>query len=154
MALRHLFAFVFLVLFTLPAEGQQLIDPNPEIEARRVVEIQLQSLQHNDDPTPDAGIAQTWAFAHPDNKRMTGPLARFGLMIKGPHYQNMINHRSHRIEAVVKTDNQALFAVSIQTREGQTLSFQWQVQKVRHGKHAGSWMTTTVSPPLRDNDAT
>lgn len=154
MTLRYLCSFLFVFLVALPAFGQELIAPSPTIEPRKVVEIQLQSLQHNDDPAPDFGIAQTWAFAHPSNKRMTGPLERFAQMIKGPNYRNMINHKTHKIEPVVATEERALFAVSLKTADGQAMAFQWEVHKVREGVHAGSWMTTTVSPPLRDGDAT
>ena len=36
-----------------------------------VLVIQLNSLQNNDYPYRDAGIEQTWEFAHPNNKIMT-----------------------------------------------------------------------------------
>ena len=31
----------------------------------------------NNYPNKDAGIKQTWEFAHPNNQRITGPLERF-----------------------------------------------------------------------------
>jgi len=151
---RSLLPFLIGFLFAAPTLSQELVAPNPAIEPKQVVEIQLQSLQRNDDPTPDFGIAQTWAFAHPFNKRVTGPLERFAMMIKSAHYRNMINHKSHKIEPVVATDDRALFAVSIRTIDDQVMSFQWEVHKVSNGVHTGAWMTTTVSPPLRDGDAT
>lgn len=145
-------AALFLILMIPPAVAD-LMQPSPALSPERVVEIQLQSLQRNDTPTPDAGIEQTWAFAHPDNKRMTGPIERFALMIKGPHYKLLLKLREYRIEKVVRTENRALFNVSIVTATGGPASFQWEVAKVDAGVHAGSWMTIGVSPPLRSGDA-
>ena len=51
-----------------------------------VVKIQLEALKNNNDN--DAGIKQTWLFAHPDNKKMTGPYERFRIMIYDVHYRS------------------------------------------------------------------
>ena len=142
-----------LFLLVLPATAQELLKPDPGIRPERVIEIQLQALQQNDKPLPDFGIAQTWPFAPPSNKRMTGPLERFAAMIKGPNYQMMINHREHTIKSVVLTENYALFDVSITTESELRASFKWEVSKVKAGAHQGSWMTTAVSPPMQAKDA-
>lgn len=142
-----------LLLFLLSPAVAELLQPDPDLSPQHVVEIQLRSLQQNDSPTPDAGIQQTWAFAHPDNKRLTGPLERFAVMIKGPNYKLLLKLREYRIEKVVRTENRALFNVSIVTAAGQRAAFQWEVAKVEAGVHAGAWMTIGVSPPLRSGDA-
>ena len=148
--LRSLF---LALLLALPASARDLLQPNPSIRPAQVVEIQLQALQQNDVPKPDSGIAQTWMFAHPNNKRMTGPIERFAAMIKGPNYQMMINHKQHIIKSVVLTDNYALFDVLITTQPGTNASFKWEVSKVESGRYQGSWMTTAVSPPMQVKDA-
>jgi hypothetical protein len=53
---------------------------------------------------------------HPDNKRVTGPLARFAQMIKGPLYQILLNHRSHDIKELSHTDDRADFEVTVTSR--------------------------------------
>ena len=89
--MRLLFVtFTMIALFLPGAAAQNRASANPGpapyLTARNVVAIQLQALQNNDVPAKDAGIAQVWKFAHPDNKRMTGPLPRFARMIKSAHY--------------------------------------------------------------------
>jgi len=107
-----LIAILALVAHAVPvASGEAPIVPDPGIAPDRVVEIQLDSLQHNDRPSPDAGILQTWAFAHPANRKVTGPLPRFALMIKGTDYRVLLNHREHRIEPVFRSGDDAVFAV-------------------------------------------
>ncbi len=129
------------------------MSPDIKFSPKRVVEIQLKALQINDVPSPDFGILQTWLFAHPENKIVTGPIQRFTAMIKSPNYKTMLNHIKHTIEPVILAEDLALFDVSIITSERYKASFQWEVSKVSFGPHEGAWMTTSVSPPLRAKDA-
>jgi len=142
-----LIAIVMSVAVTSGAAAENL-EPSPELAPERVVAIQLNALQRNDEPEPDAGILRTWAFVHPDNKRFTGPIERFTAMLKGTGYGPLINHRRHEIQTVVKRDDIAVFAVTIVADDGRTIAYQWQVSKVASGPLAGSWMTIGVSPPL------
>jgi Domain of unknown function (DUF4864) len=139
-------ALAFLALVA-PAWSADLLAPDPALSPAEVVAIQLDALQANDAGT-DAGIAQTWAFAHPDNKRMTGPLPRFAQMIKGPQYRMLLNHRSHEVQEVSHTDEEAVFAVTVTTATGDVVGHRWTVAQVRDGEHAGAWMTIAVSPPV------
>jgi Domain of unknown function (DUF4864) len=134
-------------LATAPSFAAELM-PDPALSPAEVIAIQLSALQANDTPGPDAGIAQTFAFAHPDNRRVTGPLPRFAQMIKGPRYELLLNHRSHEIKEVASTDDEAAFAVVVTSRNGEVVGFRWAVARVGEGEHAGAWMTIGVSPPV------
>ena len=136
-----------------PTSALNIISPNPSLQPKYVIEIQLQSLQRNDEPIPDAGITQTWAFAHPNNRLMTGPIERFMLMMKSQNYKNMLYHRDYKIEPVLQTNDRSQFAVSITTSDDQKMTFKWELRKVHTGEFSGSWMTTSVSPPLLSEDA-
>ena len=61
--------------------------------------IQLNSLKNNNTPYKDAGIEQTWEFAHPNNKLATGPLERFKKMIYSDSYKILISHENN--EAII-----------------------------------------------------
>jgi hypothetical protein len=134
-------------LMTAPSFAAELL-PDPALSPAEVVDIQLSALQANDTPGPDAGIAQTFAFAHPDNRRVTGPLPRFAQMIKGPRYEVLLNHRAHEIREVASTADEAAFAVIVISRTGEAVGFRWAVARVAGGEHAGAWMTIAVSPPV------
>jgi hypothetical protein len=135
-------------LVTAPAFAADVLLPDPTLSPAEVIAIQLSALQANDTPEPDAGIAQTFAFAHPDNRRVTGPLPRFAQMIKGPRYEVLLNHRAHEIREVASTDDEAAFAVIVTSRTGEVVGFRWAVARVAGGEHAGAWMTIAVSPPV------
>ena len=70
----------FAIMFIVTTRAD-VIKPNNGIEPYQVVKIQLRSLKNNDDPFKNAGIEQTWEFAHPNNKKFTGPLEKFKNLI-------------------------------------------------------------------------
>ena len=142
-----------LLVMTTPSWAEDVRTPDPALSPAEVVSIQLTALQANDTPEADAGIARTWAFAHPDNKRVTGPLPRFTQMIKGPQYQILLDHRSHEIKEVSRTDDRADFAVTVTSQTGEVVGYRWSVAKVADGENAGAWMTIAVSPPIPIGEA-
>ena len=146
---NFMLGLAFFLCLTGSANSQEFLAPNPNMSAKRVVEIQLAALQQNDSPSTDAGIVQTWAFAHPDNKRYTGPLSRFAAMVKSPHYRDMINHSKHTIKTIVTTNQYALFRVTIISKDNVKSTFKWELMKAKTGSLNGVWLTTSVSPPLR-----
>ena len=87
---------IFFLISTTILKAEILV-PRSDIKPSEVVKIQLMGLQKNDQYFQDSGIEQTWNFAHPNNKKVTGPLPKFKRMIKGDAYQMMINHISHSI---------------------------------------------------------
>ena len=138
--------FYFLYSSVLKAD---LIKPSNLIKPKEVVQIQLTGLMNNDDQFKDRGIEQTWSFAHPDNKKNTGPLANFKMMIKGRSYQMLLNHLSHTITEVGSSDKWAQFEVIILDKEKIYHKFNWQVEKyTMDGPLKDCWLTTMVSSPI------
>jgi len=141
------------IAFAGPAAALDVQRPDPALSPSQVVSIQLEALKNNDVPRLDAGIKQTYALAHPDNKRLTGPLPKFTQMIKGPLYQVMLNHRAHSIEKVAQSANRAVFGVTVVGAGGEVYKFQWTVQRIETGGDAGAWATISVSPPQTADDS-
>jgi hypothetical protein len=137
--------FFFLNISFLKAD---LLIPNNSILPAEVVKIQLVALMNNDKKFEDSGIEQTWNFAHPNNKKNTGPLPNFKMMIKGNSYQMLINHISHTITELGSSDNWAQFEVVILDKEKIYHKFNWQVEKFTlEGPLQDCWLTTMVSSP-------
>ena len=97
-----LLKFITIFFISISVSNAELIKPNSKISPSEVVKIQLLGLQKNNDGFKDSGIEQTWNFAHPNNKEVTGPLDKFKRMIKSDNYQMMIDHLSHTITQVKK----------------------------------------------------
>ena len=132
---------------SITARATELVYPKPDIAPAEVIAIQLNGLQHNDSPETDAGIRQTWAFAHPRNRLMTGPLERFTTMLKGPDYEMMLNHVSHEIVLANSGDGWRQFDVFMEVENGKVMQFGWIVEKVMKGRYKNCWMTVAVSAP-------
>ena len=140
--------FIISLFFTFNSNAE-LLKPSSDIEPSEVVEIQLIGLQKNDNNFKDSGIEQTWNFAHPSNKKFTGPLENFKKMLKGASYQMMINHLSHTITKLGSGDNWAQFEVIILDRDKIYHKFNWQVEKyLSDGPLKDCWLTTMVSSPI------
>jgi hypothetical protein len=118
--------------------------PDPSLSAEAVVALQLDGLKRND----AEGMQLVWEFAHPDNKRFTGPIDRFALMLTQPDYKILLGHKDAEIRLVLEEANVAIFEVSVTGAEGGAVIYRWGLRKVDEGEQKGSWMTVTVSPPL------
>jgi len=127
----------------------ELIKPNNTIKPIQVVKIQLSALKKNDSPYKDAGILQTWIFAHPNNQRVTGPLERFKNMIKADSYSMLLNHSDHEIIKVFMSKDAVIFEVTVLDNKKKYYKFKWQVEKYSgEGSLKDCWLTTTVSQPI------
>ena len=136
-------------LISVSISKADLLKPNSGIKPDRVIEIQLSGLQNNDLIYKDSGIEQTWNFAHPNNKKVTGPLDKFKRMIKGDSYQMMINHLSHTITKLGSGENWAQFEVILLDKDKIYHKFNWQVEKYEtEGPLKDCWLTTMVSSPI------
>ena len=140
---------LLLLLMTISFSNAELLKPNNSISPKEVVSIQLSGLKDNDLVYKDSGIEQTWNFAHPNNKKVTGPLDNFKRMIKGDSYQMMINHLSHTITKLGESENWAQFEVIILDKDKIYHKFNWQVEKYTiDGDLKDCWLTTMVSNPI------
>ena len=140
------FIFFFFNVSFLKADLQT---PNNSILPAQVIKIQLIGLMNNDNEFKDSGIEQTWNFAHPNNKKNTGPLPKFKIMIKGNSYKMLLNHLTHTITELGSNDKWAQFEVIILDKEKIYHKFNWQVEKyVEEGPLKDCWLTTMVSNPI------
>jgi len=146
--MRIISTIIFLILLPTSLFAELKI-PTPDIKPEDVVKIQLSSLMNNNEPYVNAGIEQTWEFAHPVNQIFTGPLDRFKQMIKGENYNMLLNHISHEISEVYKDENKAVFKVVILDQNKKFFQFRWQVEKfLESGPLQNCWLTTVVSQPI------
>ena len=147
--LQIIFKFLLIFLISSSLSKAELLEPRSNIKPSEVIKIQLAGLQKNDYEFKDSGIEQTWKFAHPNNKKITGPLDNFKRMIKGDSYQMMINHLSHTITQVGSSEKWAQFEVIILDKEKIYHKFNWQVEKYKEeGPLKNCWLTTMVSNPI------
>ena len=147
--MKNIFKVLILLLITISFSKAELLNPSSAITPKEVVKIQLSGLQQNDLEFKDSGIEQTWNFAHPNNKKVTGPLNNFKRMIKSASYQMMIDHLSHTITEVGGSNKSVQFEVIILDKNKIYHKFNWQVEKfTSEGSLKDCWLTTMVSSPI------
>ena len=104
---------------------------------------------NNDIPNKNSGIEQTWEFAHPSNKKYTGPLSKFVNLLKSESYNMLLNHLESEIIEVFKTNDKYGFEVIILGNDKNYYKFQWIVEKYyEEGPLKDCWLTTSVSNPV------
>ena len=140
---------LIIFLLSISFSSAEILNPDSAISPKEVVSIQLSGLQKNDLKYKDSGIEQTWNFAHPNNRKVTGPLPNFKRMIKGDSYQMMLDHLSHTITELGSSDKWAQFEVIILDKDKIYHKFNWQVEKYTlDGVLKDCWLTTMVSNPI------
>ena len=139
---------LFFFLFTNICNAD-LIKPNINLKPFDVLTIQLNSLKNNNSPYKDAGIEQTWEFAHPNNKVFTGPLKRFKQMIYSDSYKILISHENTKTIILKESPDKFVFKVYVLSKDKKKYYYIWKIEKVeREGKLKDCWMTTRVSDPI------
>ncbi len=139
------FLIIVITIFMNTVLLAETIKPNKNLSALDVVKIQLEALKNND--SDDNGILQTWLFAHPQNKKMTGPYPRFRIMLYDVHYKILLNHYSHKIDLIMNTQNKYIFGVKVLSKEKKQFFYEWHLEKGNEVGCNSCWFTSAVSMP-------
>ena len=146
--MKILLKIILLFFLLTNISSADLLKPNTILKPIDVLTIQLNSLKNNNIPYKDAGIEQTWEFAHPNNKKATGPLEKFKKMIYSENYQLLINHKNYEITVLNESKNILVYKVYILSKNKKKYYYIWQIEKVvEDGNLKDCWMTTGVSSP-------
>jgi hypothetical protein len=146
MELKKYLILVFALSFTnfLYAD---IIKPTKNLTAYDVVKIQLNALKKNNKPSKNSGIKQTWVFAHPENKKFTGPYERFEKMLLGNQYNYLLNHVSHKIKLIMNSKDTYVYSIELISKEKKMYFYEWHLEKSTTDQCSNCWFTTIVSPP-------
>ena len=126
----------------------EMIEPSKNILPYDVVKIQLDALKKNKQSEKDLGVRQAWIFAHPDNKKITGPYERFRVMIYGEQYRILLNHSSHKINLIMNSKDKHIYRVEILTKNKKLFFYEWHVKKGSEDNCKECWFTSSVSIPV------
>lgn len=141
------FAVALLWLFTVfaPSAGefdQQALGPTPDLTPAEVTRIQLEALRTN--TLLNEGIALTYRFASPANRRTTGPLPRFVRMLRSPPYDRLLNHRAVTYGPLEIEKDTAYQPIVVTDSDGEQLAYLWVLSRQGDGEYRDCWMTDAV----------
>ena len=121
--------------------------PNDIFSAIEVVELQMTSLQTNS-KINNEGIYQCWLFAHPENKKYTGPFSNFKRMIADTSYKILLNSIKFKTQLISKSDRVIKYSVVIDAFDNKRYQLDWVLEKAKLNKDCKNcWMTTVVTQP-------
>ncbi len=116
--------------------------PDPELDVREVVSIQLRALQSNN--RENEGIAIVYRFAAPSNKVVTGPIDRFTRLFETRSYSPMLGSQEIELLDSRVEGRFALQRVRVVGDSGQEVFYLFVLEKQQRGNYEDCWMTISV----------
>ena len=147
MELKKYLILIIILSFTKFLHAD-IVKPSENLTAYNVVKIQLTALKNNNIPEKNSGIKQTWLFAHPENKKYTGPYERFEKMILSNQYKILLNHVSHKITLITNSEDNYIYNIELITKNKKMFFYEWHLEKSTTDKCDSCWFTTIVLPPV------
>ena len=144
----RLFIITYLI-FILTNVSKAISDvlPNDIFSSVEVVELQMNSLQTNS-KINNSGIYQCWLFAHPENKKYTGPYNNFKRMISDTSYKILLNSTKFKISLLNKNQEMAKYSVDVDAYDNRRYNLNWVLERAKLDKNCKNcWMTTSVTQP-------
>ena len=121
--------------------------PNDLFTSIEVVELQMSSLQANT-KNNNSGIYQCWLFAHPENKKYTGPFNNFKRMISDTSYKILLNSTKFKVKLLNENKNNATYSVNVDAYDNKRYNLTWVLEKASISQDCKNcWMTTSVTQP-------
>ena len=121
--------------------------PNDIFSSIEVVELQMSSLQTNT-KNNNSGIYQCWLFAHPENKKYTGPFNNFKRMISDTSYKILLNSTKFKVKLLNENKNNATYSVNVDAYDNKRYNLIWVLEKASISQDCKNcWMTTSVTQP-------
>ena len=135
----------FMTIYIKKATSDVL--PNDLFSSIEVVELQMSSLQTNT-KNNNSGIYQCWLFAHPENKKYTGPFNNFKRMISDTSYKILLNSIKFKIKLLMENKNNATYSVNVDAYDNKRYNLTWVLEKASISQDCRNcWMTTSVTQP-------
>ena len=138
-------SFIFILININKAISDVL--PNDLFSSVEVVELQMSSLQTNSIKN-NSGIYQCWLFAHPENKKYTGPFDNFKRIISDTSYKILLNSTKFKIRLLDENQEMAKYSVDVDAYDNKRYNLSWILERAKLDQNCKNcWMTTSVTQP-------
>ena len=145
--MKFFFIILLTILTLITFKAKSDVLPNDIFSSIEVVELQMSSLQTNT-KNNNSGIYQCWLFAHPENKKYTGPFNNFKRMISDTSYKILLNSTKFKVKLLKENKNNATYSVNVDAYDNKRYNLTWVLEKASISQDCKNcWMTTSVTQP-------
>lgn len=122
----------------------RVVLPSADLAPEEVVRLQLAGL--SDEQADGVGILQCYCFASPANRAVTGPLDRFGAMVRQGEYHCMASPQALLVGRPQGDDRVARVLVTVIDQETRVRAFTFVLGRQQDAAFKDCWMTEAVLP--------
>jgi hypothetical protein len=134
-------AFIgFVALATISSAADR--KPSPELSPEDVIRLQINALSA--EGPLQTRIQRCYEFASPANRLNTGPVKRFGEMIRQPKYAVLLDAKHVLVGRASVNGRQAHLLLSVVDSQGNLSLFRCLLSKQTLAKYIDCWMTDAV----------
>lgn len=135
------------VLFELPDPPPHSAHPNPNLDARAVVEVQLIALSRNHEPHFDAGVETAYRFLSTSLKNRLGGFRGVSQAFYGPALRPLLGHRRAFVAPLGDSGSRAEFQVDILQTDGRGRArFRFELRRTSADGEASCWLVSAIRP--------
>jgi hypothetical protein len=124
----------------------RVVLPSDKLAPDEVVRLQLNGL--SDQQVDGVGILQCYCFAAPANRAVTGPLERFGAMVRQGPFHCMARPRSLLVGRPQIDGHLARVLVTVIDEDSHVRAFTFVLGRQQDAPFQNCWMTEAVLPAL------
>ena len=124
----------------------RVVLPSAALAPDEVVRLQLTGL--SDEQADGVGILQCYCFASPANRAVTGPLDRFGAMVRQGPFHCMARPRALLIGRPQQDKHVARVLVTVIDEDSRVRAFTFVLARQQIAPFQNCWMTEAVLPAL------
>ena len=124
---------------------KNFVQPNTELTAYQILALQLKSLKNNKRLKQDRGIQQVFIFAHPENKKVTGPIDKFTQMLKSDTYSMFLDHDEAKVAVMHQDQFHEVYLIRV-FKGKESRDFLWTLITYIDNNKIPYWYTVNVIP--------
>jgi|TARA_B110000444_G_scaffold121317_1_gene114118 hypothetical protein len=98
---------------------------------------------------PQTSLDAIWNYAHPDNKKITGPKENFRNMLLSEPYNSILDLKEYSFTKTVETENSEHYEIKILAKNNSYFEVTWvfQFDECPENPQNKCWLTIAVTAP-------
>jgi len=146
---KYLVLLIFLSCTTsVPAENIDTTAQTSIVESNAILTEIIESYQ-NFSNSPRISLDTIWNYAHPDNKKITGPKENFRNMLLSEPYNSILDLKEYSFTKTVETKDTEHYEIKILANNNSYFEVTWvfQLDKCPENPTNDCWLTIAVTAP-------